>query len=131
MDITFYFWWNHIPYRKIVRHPFPYIACGYIDQRRLHNYPIRQSVMYLFHCNGETGHARECLTLADELKEGGPQPEFFTEVVRYSISIMLDRAIRQSQEAHAREHGHDHEHDHGEAASQGGSEEESPVIISP
>ncbi|MFP6890326.1 MAG: hypothetical protein VCF07_11380, partial [Nitrospinota bacterium] len=86
---------------------------------------------YLFHCNRETGHARECLTLADELKEEGPQPEFFTEVVRYSISIMLDRAIRQSQEAHAREHGHDHEHDHGEAASQGGSEEESPVIISP
>jgi hypothetical protein len=86
---------------------------------------------YLFHCNGETGHARECLTLADELKEGGPRPEFFTEVVRYSISIMLDRAIRQSQEAHAREGGHDHDHDHGEAASQGGSEEESPVIISP
>jgi hypothetical protein len=78
--------------------------------------------------------AREALTLADELKAGAEQPGFFTEMVRYSVGVMLDRAIRESQaaqehthdhdHAHDHEHTHDHDHEHGEGG-------DSPVIVTP
>ncbi len=80
--------------------------------------------------------AREALTLADELKAGSGQPEFFTEMVRYTVGIMLDRVIRESQAAqehapdhdHAYDHEHDHAHDHDHEHKEGG---DSPVIVTP
>jgi hypothetical protein len=91
---------------------------------------------YLLHQQGEAALASEIISLADRLREGGPQPDFFTEVVRYSIGAMLERAIRQSQEAQGQGHDHDHDHghEHGEESGgpePGGSEPDSPTIITP
>ncbi len=73
--------------------------------------------------------AREALTLADELKAGKEQPGFFTEMVRYTIGVMLDRAIRESQAAD--DHAHDHDHDHDHAKGESGAEGESSIIVTP
>ena len=99
---------------------------GNVELRRRLSLQIEDNA-YFFHCNGESSCARECLTLSDELETGGAQPEFFTEVVRYSISAMLDRAIRQSQSARSG----DHEHAPREAEPEGESEGESPSILIP
>ena len=90
-----------------------------------------EDTAYLLLRNGKEDLARESLALADEIPGGGERPGFFSEVVRYSIGAMLDRAIRQSQEAHAHDHdhAHDHAHDHSEGASEVG--EEAPTIITP
>ncbi len=103
-----------------------------------------EDTAYLLHQKGEVALAGECISLADGLREGGPQPEFFTEVIRYSIGAMLERAIRQSQEAQgqgqdqAHDHDHDHEHEHGHDHSEvhsheesGGPEPDSSTIITP
>lgn len=94
---------------------------------------------YLLHLRGEGDPARESLALSDLLAAGAPRPEFFTEMVRYSIGAMLDRAIRQSQGAqgqahdHAHDHDHDHAHDHDHDHTDGesGPEVEPPVIVTP
>ena len=91
---------------------------------------------YLLHLRGEGDMARESLALSDLIAAGAPQPEFFTEMVRYSIGTMLDRAIRQSQgaskqaqgqQAHNHDHDHEHDHTHGES----GPMDESSVVATP
>ena len=85
---------------------------------------------YLLHQQGEAALASQIISLADRLREGGPQPDFFTEVVRYSIGAMLERAIRQSQEAQDQGHGHEHGEESG-GPEPVGSEPDSPTIITP
>lgn len=91
---------------------------------------------YLLHLRGEGDMARESLALSDLIAAGAPQPEFFTEMVRYSIGTMLDRAIRQSQgtskqaqgqQAHNHDHDHEHDHTHGES----GPRDESSTVATP
>lgn len=92
---------------------------------------------YILHRAKKSDLAREALTLADEFRAGSDQPEFFTEIIRYTIGVMLDRAIRESQAAHEHDHNHphdhdhthDHEHDHGEGESSAGGE--SSIIVTP
>ncbi|MEK6710891.1 MAG: hypothetical protein AABZ64_09960 [Nitrospinota bacterium] len=56
---------------------------------------------YFFHASGQPALARECLALVGEMRAGGEPPAFFREMVRLSLSVMLDRLARQSQAAAA------------------------------
>ncbi len=90
---------------------------------------LRERLVRQLECNayvlervGQGNLARESLTLADELGAGSEQPGFFSEMIRYTIGVMLDRAIRESQAAQG--HAHEHDHEHGEGG-------DSPVIVAP
>ena len=54
---------------------------------------------YIFHQVGDEAMARECATLADEMREDMEElAPLFIEMVQYSINVMLERIIRQSRE---------------------------------
>ncbi len=87
---------------------------------------------YIFHQAGDGAMARECVTLADEVREGGDEPPpLFVEMVQYSINVMLERMIRQVRKSQG-EGGEAQEAD----AEDGGVSEnvdakEAPLIITP
>ena len=87
---------------------------------------------YVFHRAGDEAMARECVTLADEVRTAADEPTpFFVEMVRYSINVMLERIIRQVRESQ----GVEGETGEGDVEDGGVSEdtdsEDSSIIITP
>ena len=59
-----------------------------------------EDIALFFHRAGKEVLARECLTLSDQMKDGGKEPsEFFIEMVRYSFSVYLEQIVRQNAPA--------------------------------
>ncbi len=87
---------------------------------------------YIFHRAGDEAMARECVTLADEVRTAADEPApLFVEMVQYSISVMLDRIIRQVRESQGEE-GEVREEDVEEGGvSEETGPEDSPIIITP
>jgi hypothetical protein len=54
---------------------------------------------FFFHTSGQPALARECLTLAGEMRAGGEPPAFFREMVHVTLSVLLERLARQSETA--------------------------------
>ena len=82
---------------------------------------------YIFHRAGDEAMARECVTLADEVRTAADEPApLFVEMVQYSINVMLDRIIRQVRESQGEE-GEVREED----VSEETGPEDSPIIITP
>ncbi len=59
-----------------------------------------EDIALFFHRAGKEVLARECLTLSDQIKDGGKKPsEFFIEMVRYSFGVYLEQIVRQNAPA--------------------------------
>jgi len=54
---------------------------------------------YLFWVAGREDIARECVTLAEEMRAGGDPPAFFREMVHFTMSVLIERLLRQSRVA--------------------------------
>ena len=87
---------------------------------------------YIFYQAGDEAMARECATLADEMRKDMEEPApLFVEMVRYSINVMLERIIRQSREPRG-EGGEMREVDAEDVGVSGSADAgDSPVIIMP
>ncbi|MEE9274973.1 MAG: hypothetical protein V3V62_06680 [bacterium] len=89
---------------------------------------------FFFHRKGEEEMAWECIALAGEMEAGGAPTAFFTEMVKFSISMIMNRIVMQHQH-HEHEHEHGHEHHPHEGAAEPGEaaagSEDPPVIVAP
>ena len=87
---------------------------------------------YVFHRAGDEAMARECVTLADEVRTAADEPTpLFVEMVRYSINVMLERVIRQVRESQGMEGAMQEENVEDGGVSEGTDSEDSPIIITP
>lgn len=83
---------------------------------------------YIFRQAGDAPMARECVTLADEVRADvdGSAP-LLVEMVQYSVSVMMERMIRQAREA-----GGGQEEGAAEGGGAAGADAEAaPLIITP
>ena len=87
---------------------------------------------YIFHRAGDEAMARECVTLADEMRAVVDEPApLFVEMVRYSIHMTLDRIFHEVNESLENE-GEAREEEAGEGGVSGDAgPEDSPIIITP
>ena len=87
---------------------------------------------YIFHQAGDEAMARECVTLADELRMDADEPApFFVEMVQYSINVMLERVIRQVRESQGAGGEIQEENVEDSGVSENTDSEDSPIIITP
>ncbi len=87
---------------------------------------------YVFHLAGDEAMARECVTLADEMRVDTDEPTpLFVEMVQYSIYAMLNRVIRQIRESHGVEGEMQEENVEDGGVSEDTDSEDSPIIITP
>ena len=87
---------------------------------------------YIFHQAGDEAMARECVTLADEVRTNTDEPtSLFLEMVQYSINVMFERIIRQVRESQGEGGEMQQEDVEGDGAFKSTDSEDSPVIIMP
>ena len=87
---------------------------------------------YIFHQAGDEAMARECVTLADEVRTNTDEPtSLFLEMVQYSINVMFERIIRQVRESQGEGGEMQQEDVEGDGALKSTDSEDSPVIIMP
>lgn len=87
---------------------------------------------YIFHLAGDEAMARECVTLADEVRVDTNEPApLFVEMFQYSINVMLERVIRQVRESQGGEGEMQEENVEDGGVSEAADSEDSPIIITP
>jgi len=74
---------------------------------------------YFLHLEGRDDLARECVALAGEMETEEAPPRFFAEMVEFTLSVTLDRLLRQSRAAQPA------------AGGEPTGEEDDPVIVTP
>lgn len=87
---------------------------------------------YIFHQAGDEAMARECVTLADEVRADTDEPtSLLVEMVQYSINVMLERIIRQVQTSQDEKGEMGEEGAENSDVLESADSEDSPVIIMP
>ena len=87
---------------------------------------------YIFHQAGDEAMARECVTLADEMRVDTDEPtSLLVEMVKYSINVMLERIVRQVQASQEEKGEMREEGAEDSDVSESADSEDSPVIIVP
>lgn len=87
---------------------------------------------YVFHRAGDEAMARECVTLAEEMRVAADEPTpLFLEMVRYSINVTLERVIRQIRQSQGVEGEMQEENVEDGGVSEDTDSEDSPIIITP
>ena len=87
---------------------------------------------YIFYRAGDEAMARECVTLADEVRMNTEEPtSLFVEMIQYSINVMLERFIRQVQGYQDESGEMQKENVENSGVSGNRDSADSPIIITP